>query len=104
MRIPGVGPVPVAAVRRQLPDAFVKILVLDGEDVTTVCHVGRERSRPCPERPRRARPVCVVPGCDVAFGLENHHWDVDYAECKTTHPGRAGPGVSWHHGLITYEG
>lgn len=39
--IPGVGPVPVAAVRSQLPEAFVKILVHKGADVTTVCHVGR---------------------------------------------------------------
>ena len=54
--IPGVGPVPVATVRRQLADAHVKILVRDGKDVTTVCHVGPDRHRPRAKCPRRARP------------------------------------------------
>ncbi len=101
--IPGVGPVPVAAVRRQLSDGFIKILVLDGKDVTTVCHVGRSISRHLQSALEERDPVCVVPTCDVAHGLENHHWDVDYVDCKTSSLAGLARVCSWHHKLITYE-
>ena len=82
--IAGVGPVPVSAVRRQLADAFVKILVVDGEDVTTVAHPGRTVTAQVQSALEERDPCCVVPGCDTAEGLQNHHWDVDYVTCKTT--------------------
>jgi hypothetical protein len=102
--IPGVGPVPVAAVHRQLSDAMVKIVVLDGKDVTTVCHVGRSVSRHVQSALEERDPVCVVPKCDVAHGLQNHHWDVPYVECRTSSLVGLARVCSWHHGLITYEG
>jgi len=102
--IPGVGPVPVAAVKRQLPDAFVKILVHDGVDVTTVCHVGRTVTAHVQSALEGRDPVCVVPGCDTAQGLENHHWDVRYETCKSTSLAGLARVCSWHHNLITYEG
>jgi len=100
----GVGPVPVAAVHRQLSDAFVKIVVLDGTDVTTVCHVGRSVSRHIQTALEERDPVCVVPKCEVAHGLEDHHWDVPYAECGTSTLAGLARICSWHHGLATYEG
>ncbi len=102
--VPGVGPVPVAAVHRQLSDAFVKLVVLEGKDVTTVCHVGRSVSRHVQSALEERDPTCVVPKCDVAHGLENHHWDVPYAECGTSTLAGLARVCSWHHGLITYEG
>jgi hypothetical protein len=102
--IPGVGPVPVAAVKRQLSDAFLKILVHDGVDVTTVCHVGRSVPAHVQSALETRDPLCVVPGCDTGLGLQNHHWDVDYVECKTTSLKGLARVCSWHHGLITYEG
>ena len=66
--IPGVGPVPVATVRRQLADAYVKILVRDGKDVTTVCHAGRTVTAHVQSALEERDPSCVVPGCDVAPG------------------------------------
>ncbi len=102
--IAGVGPVPVAAVKRQLSDAYVKILVHDGVDVTTVCHVGRSVPAHVQSALETRDPACVVPGCDTGLGLENHHWDVDYAQCKTTSLKGLARVCSWHHGLITYEG
>ncbi len=101
--IPGVGPVPVAAVRRQLPDAFVKILVHDGQDIVTVCHAGRNVSAYVQSALEERDPVCVVPQCDVAFGLENHHWPADYSESKMTSLGVLARVCHWHHGLITNE-
>jgi hypothetical protein len=102
--IPGGGPVPVAAVKRQLPDAFVKILVHDGVDVTTVCHVGRTVTAHVQSALEARDPVCVVPGCDTAQGLENHHWDVAYETCKSTSLAGLARVCSWHHNLITFEG
>ena len=102
--IPGVGPVPVAVVRRQLPDAFVKILVREGKDVTTVCHAGRTVTAHVQSALEERDPACVVPGCDVAQGLENHHWDVDYVVCRTTSLAGLARVCHWHHGLLTYGG
>ena len=82
--IPGVGPIPVATVTRQLSDAYVKVLVTDGVDVTTVCHIGRSVPAHVQSALEERDPQCVVPGCDIAQGLENHHWDVPYAECGTS--------------------
>ena len=102
--IPGVGPVPVAAVRRQLSDATVKLLVVDGVDVASVCHVGRSVPVHLQSALEERDPTCVVPGCDVAQGLQNHHWVVDYNDCKTTSLDNLARVCHWHHDLISYEG
>jgi len=102
--IPGVGPVPVAAVRRQLADAHVKILVRDGKDVTTVCHAGRTVTAHVQSALEERDPTCMVPGCDVALGLENHHWEIDYVACKTTSLAGLARVCHWHHGLLSYGG
>jgi hypothetical protein len=101
--IPGVGPVPVATVRAQLPDAFIKVLVLDGEDVTTVVHPGRGVTAKVQSALEERDPVCVVPGCDVAHGLQNHHWDEDYVVCKSTSLRGLARMCGWHHDLVTHE-
>ena len=71
--IAGVGPVPLATVNRELPTAFVKVLVKDGVDVTTVCHAGRTISTHIQSALEARDQKCVVAGCDVAHGLEAHH-------------------------------
>jgi len=102
--IPGVGRVPVATARRVLGEGFLKILVTDGVDVTTVCHVGRSvpahLQTALDERDRE----CVVPGCEVANGLEMHHWRVDFAQCKTTSLEGLARVCKRHHDQITYDG
>ncbi|HEY5025095.1 MAG TPA: hypothetical protein VII76_08970 [Acidimicrobiales bacterium] len=89
--IAGRGPVPVAAVQRQLSDAFVKIVMVDGVDVTTVCHVGRSVPAHLHSALEARDPVCVVPDCEVDLGLEIHHWDVPLRRVRDEHPGRLGP-------------
>ncbi len=101
--IPGVGPVPVAEVRRQLSDAWVKILVVDGVEVSTVCHVGRTVPAHVQSALEERDPTCVVPTCEVGHGLQNHHWDVPYVDCKTTDLVGLARVCRWHHDLITYE-
>jgi len=102
--IPGIGPVPVAVVRRQLPEAFLKILVTDGVDVQAVCHVGRTVPAVVQSALEDRDPTCVVPGCDVAQGLENHHWRADYAVARSTTLRDLARVCSWHHDLVTYDG
>ncbi len=71
--IAGLGPVPLAALQRVLPSAYVKVLVEDGVDVTTVAHAGRAISAHLLSALESRDRVCVVQGCDVAHGLEAHH-------------------------------
>jgi len=102
--VPGVGPVPVATVKRQLSDSYVKLLVTDGVDVLSVCHIGRSVPAHVQSALEERDPHCVVPGCDVSQGLENHHWDVSYAECGTSTLAGLARICAWHHDLVTYDG
>src|ERR1019366_626337 len=102
--IPGVGPVPVATVRRQLGDAFVKVLVTDGVDVTTVCHVGRSVPAHVQSALQERDPSCVVPGCDIAHGLENHPWGLPLAGGPPSPVAGVARVFLGHHGLLSYEG
>jgi polyhydroxyalkanoate synthesis regulator phasin len=102
--IPGIGAVPVSVVRRLLPESFVKILVKDGVDVKNVCHVGRTISAHVRSAVEERDPRCVVPGCDVAFGLEIHHWVEDFASSGTTNLDGICRVCKRHHAMITYEG
>jgi hypothetical protein len=102
--IPGVGPVPVATATKALSDAFVKLFVTDGVDVQSVCHVGRTIPAHVQSALEERDPTCVVPGCDMANGLENHHWGVPYAECGTSTLGGLARICGWHHDLVTYDG
>jgi hypothetical protein len=75
--IAGIGPVSVDTARELLGEWYVRLLVVDGADVTTI--TGRHRHIPARveaalfERDRE----CVVPGCTVSIGLETHHWQVE---------------------------
>ena len=102
--IPGVGPVPVAVATKVLSDAHVKLFVVDGADILSVCHVGRTVPAHVQSALEERDPTCVVPGCDTAKGLENHHWDVPYAECGTSTLENLARVCSWHHDVITYDG
>ena len=102
--IPGVGPVPVATATRALSDAFVKLFVTDGVDVQSVCHVGRTVPAHVQSALEERDPTCVVPECEMANGLENHHWGVPFAECGTSALGGLARICAWHHDLVTYDG
>jgi hypothetical protein len=102
--IAGFGPVPVATVRRQLPASFVKIVVRRGVDVVNVCHAGRSVPAHLQTALDERDAVCVVPGCDVAQGLENHHWQETYADGGATSLDNLARICARHHDLITYGG
>lgn len=102
--IPGIGPVPVAEVRKRLPESFVKVVFTDGVDVMSVCHVGRKLSAHQQTALEVRDPACVVPGCPVTHGLEHHHYRQDYADGGTTSLDNIARVCHRHHDLITYGG
>jgi hypothetical protein len=77
----GGGPVPVDAVRDEVDDAFLKVVLHDGVDIQTVAHYGRRRSAELQTAlalgaaPNFEGVVCAEPGCDRAYGLQWDHVD-----------------------------
>ena len=57
--IAGVGPVSLATATRVLGDAYVKLVISDGNDVRSVCHLGR--SVPAQMKTALARPFRLEP-------------------------------------------
>ncbi len=101
--VAGVGPVPVASIERELPGAFVKVLVEKGVDITTVCHVGRTIPAHVFTALEARHETCVVPGCDTANGLEAHHV-VPFAKGGPTSLANLVLVCGHHHYLITHKG
>jgi hypothetical protein len=102
--IRGVGPVPVATARDLLGDCLLSILVTDGIDVRTV--TSRRRTIPAGLRTALVErdPICVVPGCTVARGLEIDHWRVDFADGGPTELANLARVCAAHHRLKTAAG
>jgi len=102
--IAGVGPVPVSTARSLLPESFLKIVVVDGVDVLSVCHVGRGVPAHVRSAIEARDPTCVVPGCDVAVGLEIDHWQTAYADGGPTALPNLARLCHFHHTMKTYRG
>jgi hypothetical protein len=102
--IPGVGPVPLATATNLLGESFLKVIIGNGVDVTSVCHVGRAVPAHIRTALENRDEKCVVPGCDVAKGLEIDHYQIAFEN--------DGPTELWnlcrlchrHHHLKTYCG
>jgi hypothetical protein len=76
--IPGIGPVPLATARNVLGDSFLKVIIGDAVDVTSVCHLGRAVPAHIRSALEDRDEKCVVPGCDVAKGLEIDHYRIAF--------------------------
>ena len=102
-RIPGLGPVSVAAARRLAEKGMVKTVLDDGADVRAVAHLGRT----IPGRLRTALEArdqtCVAPDCDVSENLEIDHV-VPLAEGGPTRLDNLARLCHWHHSLKTHRG
>ncbi len=102
--VPGVGTVPLAVIEDVIGDATAKLIISDGVDVTTVCHMGRTVPAHVETALEARDRICVVPGCDVSVSLEIDHWKIPFA--------KGGPTALWnlarichfHHQMKTYEG
>lgn len=101
--IAGVGPVPVATARALANDAFLRVLVRDGTDITAVSGLGRT----IPTRLRTAVTArdrkCGVWGCE-----HSDHLQIDHI-VQVTDGGPTSLANLWrlcphHHDLKTYRG
>jgi len=77
--IPGVGPIPVETATELMGDALCHLVITNGIDVTTICHLGRSIPAALKIALIERDPTCVVPGCDVATRLEIDHRIVPFA-------------------------
>ncbi len=102
--IPGVGPVPVQTARDLLGDALVDLVITNGTDVTTVCHLGRSIPAALDVALTERDRQCVVPGCDATQGLERDHWIVSFKDGGPATMENLARLCSHHHYLRTHQG
>jgi hypothetical protein len=102
--IPGVGHVPVSVARRVLGDHLLKVIVTDGVDIRTVCHLGRAVPAHLRTALEERDPVCVVPFCNVASGLEIDHRLVPFADGGPASLENLARLCKVHHYLKTHRG
>ena len=102
--IPGVGPVPIETARALMGDAITELVITNGVDVTTVCHLGRSIPSPLRTALMERDPTCVVPGCDVRRGLEIDHWQISFADGGPATLENLARLCGHHHYLRTHRG
>ena len=100
----GVGVVPLAVLEDVVGDATAKLVIRDGVDVASVCHVGRTVPAAVETALEVRDPVCVVPGCDVGLSLEIDHWKIPFAQGGPTALWNLARICRFHHQMKTYEG
>jgi hypothetical protein len=102
--IPGVGAVPVAAVRDLLGVALLELVITKGTDVTTVVSDSRFVRKALRIALEERDPTCVVPNCDKSDPLERDHWRVDFGKQGPTCIDNLCRLCSWHHSQKTNHG
>lgn len=99
--VAGLGPVPVSLARAFEGDATLKLVVRDGDDITTIT----SHRRYIPAALRTALEArdreCVVPGCHVTRGLQVDHIH-DFAEDGPTEAANNCLICVFHHYLKTH--
>ena len=63
----------LATATRVLGESYVKLVISDGIDVRSVCHLGRTIPASLKTALEQRDPVCSVPRCDNHYYLESHH-------------------------------
>jgi hypothetical protein len=101
--IVGGGPLPVAVLKDVAQDAFLKVVLHDGVDIHTVCHLGRH----IPAELRTALELgsppgfdavtCSRPGCGRRHGLEWDHEDPVANRGPTSYENLRNPKCWPHH-------
>ena len=102
--VQGVGTVPLGVVEDVMGDATAKLVISDGVDVRTVCHLGRTVPAHVETALEARDRTCVVPGCDVSLSLEIDHWKIPFAQGGPTELWNLARLCRFHHQMKTYEG
>jgi hypothetical protein len=99
-----VGPVPLATAVNVLGEAILKVIITDGVDVTSVTHMGRAIPAHIRTALEDRDAKCVVPGCEVAKGLQIDHYKIGFAQDGPTEMFNLCRLCRWHHYLKTHCG
>jgi hypothetical protein len=102
--IAGVGPVSVATARNLLGESWLRLVVREGVDVSSVTHLGRYVRAQLQSALEARDPYCAVPGCGQARLLENDHWQVTVADKGETCLANLVRICRHHHLLKTHKG
>ena len=102
--IPGVGPVPLETARSLLGDAILHLVITKGNDIATICSLGRTIRAPLETALVARDPTCVVPGCDVRDGLEIDHRIIPVVENGETALWNLARLCHHHHYLRHHKG
>jgi hypothetical protein len=102
--IPGVGPVSVETARDLMGDALVDLVITNGVDVASVCHLGRSIPTALRKAVVERDRTCVVPGCDATRGLEMDHWGIAFSDHGPASLENIARLCSHHHDLRTHRG
>ncbi|MGD0639000.1 MAG: HNH endonuclease signature motif containing protein, partial [Nitrososphaerales archaeon] len=102
--IPGIGSVPVKAVREILGDSLLELVLTHGTDVTTVCSDSRYITRALRIALEERDQTCCVPGCEMSDPLEIDHYRTDYAKDGKTSLDNLARLCAYHHHQKTYRG
>jgi hypothetical protein len=102
--VAGVGPISLSSAKELLDDAVVSVVVKEGVDVRAVTKPTRTIPSALKVALAERDPICVVPGCSVAQGLEVDHWRVDFAKGGPTCLDNLARLCHRHHALKTYAG
>ena len=101
--IEGLGPIPVAAVRDLVDDAFIAAVIRDGTDIRQVVHLGRQPTALQRTYLQARYPTCAVTGCPNTVQLEIDH-TVEWAETHHTTVTELCRLCGQHHDLKTFHG
>ena len=101
--IDGHGPIPVPMARDMANDAFLAYVFHRAGEIRAISHFGRTINRRLRTALVHRDRTCVVPGCDVAWGLEIDHV-VPFAEGGPTALDNLALLCHHHHFLKTFEG
>ena len=102
--IPGIGSVPVKAVREILGDSILELVLTNGTDVTTVCTDSRYIRKALRIALEERDQTCSVPDCNMSDPLEVDHWNTDYAKGGKTSLDNLARLCSYHHHQKSYRG
>ena len=102
--IPGIGSVPVKAVREILGDSMLELVLTNGTDVTTVCTDSRYIRKALRIALEERDQTCCVPDCNMSDPLEVDHWNTDFAKGGETSLHNLARLCPYHHHQKTYRG
>jgi hypothetical protein len=101
--IDGQGPISVPMARDMANNAFLSFVFQQAGDIRAISHFGRTINRRLRTALAHRDRTCVVPGCNVAWGLEIDHV-IPFAEGGPTSLDNLALLCHHHHFLKTFEG